>query len=280
MADHLHNIHDVVDTDPHFIVDMMTRTISDQSPVGTNLMQYDHNSQRLTFEMPLTIDGHKMNQCNRVEVHFINIGSNGKRTNGSIYPVDDLAINTEDPENEKITFTWLVSRDATQYAGSLSFALKFICDDEEGHPIYVWNTEVCTSISIGVGMDYGNSIATQYNDLLTVWYVRFIADGSDHIKDMEGIGEKWSLTYAEVHDRYIRELSSATANAKAEIRQTGEVIVTKLINEELGRDHLDEVILPAIDDAKTEAIAEINSKADDIVNVVLSRLPRAEEATF
>lgn len=49
--------HSIYDTDPHFVIDAVTRAITTQSK-KLKLMQYDHNSERLTFEMPRHIDGH------------------------------------------------------------------------------------------------------------------------------------------------------------------------------------------------------------------------------
>lgn len=264
--------HDVWDVDPHFVVDAENRTIIDQSPVGTTLMQYDHNSERLTFEAPLTVDEHDMSKCDRIEIHFINIGSNGKR-NADIYPVEDLKIKADDAT--KVEFTWLVSDKATLYAGSLSFVLRFICETD-GKETYRWNSAICSSINVGNGIDNRDSVATQYSDLLSAWYAQFLATGNEHTTEMERIGTTMTELALESYNTYLEALSAETDNAKIELRQT----VNNLINKEIGPEYLDATIIPAITTAKTEAIAEINSTAEDIVNVVLSRLPRAEEATF
>lgn len=264
------HIHDVWDVDPHFIVDMQTRVVSDQSPIGTTLMQYDHNSQRLTFEMAWTVDQHDMALCNRIEVHYINIGTNGKR-NAGVYVVDDLKKN--DGELETIEFTWLVSQNATQHAGSLSFVLKFICTDDNNEPVYRWSTAVCSDITIGVGMDNGEEVATRYADVLGAWYAQFLADGNEFKTDMENIGTAMSELALISYASYLEQLAENASTAKREIQKTGAEVVTNLLNEELGPEYLDETIFPAINNA-------INVKADDIVNVVLSRLPKAEGASF
>lgn len=40
--------HNLRDTDPHFVIDRTTREISVKTGT-TNIMQYDHNSERLTL---------------------------------------------------------------------------------------------------------------------------------------------------------------------------------------------------------------------------------------
>ena len=100
-------------------------------------MQFDHNSEVFTFELPRYIEGHDMMQCNRVEVHYLNIDSMTKQENEGIYLVDDLTVNADD--DTKITCSWLISQNATQLVGSLNFLLRFICLTEDVID-YVWNT--------------------------------------------------------------------------------------------------------------------------------------------
>ena len=71
------HIHSVYDGDTHFKIDPVTRQIENTSG-KVILMQNDHNSERFTFEIPRTIDGHDMSQCNAVEVHYINIDAKDK----------------------------------------------------------------------------------------------------------------------------------------------------------------------------------------------------------
>ena len=40
-------------------------------------MQYDHNSECFTFEIPKEIEGHNVTDCNVVEIHYINIDNTG-----------------------------------------------------------------------------------------------------------------------------------------------------------------------------------------------------------
>lgn len=227
------HIHEVADKDPHFTVDPATRIITNNSATKTALMQYDHNSERFTFDVPRHIDDHDLSLCDRVEVHYINIGSNGRR-NSDVYPVDDLAIHPGD--DTLITFTWLVSSTATSHEGSLSFVLRFICGSE-GAFDYIWNTAIYSGISIGKGMDNAETVVTQYADILGAWYNEFIAAGNERLKQLDQAKEE-AISYME--------------------------------------DKAEEIV----EDEAKMAIATIQVQADEIVNLVLERLPRAEEASF
>ena len=67
------HIHNVTDSDNKFIVDGVNRSIKNASTSKTMVMQFDHNSEVFTFEVPRYIEGHDMMLCNRVEVHYLNI---------------------------------------------------------------------------------------------------------------------------------------------------------------------------------------------------------------
>ena len=52
-----HN-HNVIDTDAHYKIDGITRTIVNIDETKRELVQNDHNSERFTFEIPRYVDGH------------------------------------------------------------------------------------------------------------------------------------------------------------------------------------------------------------------------------
>lgn len=211
--------HNVYDSDPYFVIDVDTRTITDQSETGTSLMQYDHNSERITFEIPRTIEEHDMFVCDRVEIHYINIGTDGTRSE-DVYEVDDLTVDSED--NELLLFTWLVSQNATMHAGSLSFIVRFICTTD-GKFDYVWNTAIYNSIPVGNGMNNADAVVSQYSDILGAWYNELLGYGGKVAKEI-----------------------APTLEAEIEAE-------------------------------KLAAIEAIKVQADEIVNLVLERMPQAED---
>lgn len=160
--------HPVYDTDTHFTIDPVSREMSNTACLKSCLIQHDHNSERFTFEVPKTIEGHDMSKCDSIQVHYINIDSQTKEQSAGVYEVDDLML-TEDPSGDRIYFSWLISHNATEYVGSLSFLIRFSCYGEDGFLSYVWNTAIYSGISISNGIDNGEVIIDDYADILNEW---------------------------------------------------------------------------------------------------------------
>ena len=139
--------HDVYDTDRHFIIDTVTRRITNVSG-KKSVVQYDHNSERFTFVLSRFVEEHDMTTCSAVEVHYINTGSSG--TSEGVYPATDLQVSTDN--DAVVVFSWLLASSATKYAGKLSFAIRFICASD-GKIGYIWNTTIFNDITVLEGMD-------------------------------------------------------------------------------------------------------------------------------
>lgn len=162
----LSHIHNVYDSDNKFAIDGISRAIKNNSTSKTIVMQFDHNSEVFTFELPRYIEGHDMTKCNRVEVHYLNIDTATKEEHEGIYLVNDLTINTDD-EN-KLTCSWLISQSATRLVGSLNFLLRFICLTDDVID-YVWNTSIFTGIYVSKGIYNSDIVAEQYIDTIKAW---------------------------------------------------------------------------------------------------------------
>lgn len=174
---YIHNVqgkdHTVTDKDgQHFVIDAITRQITNNTGKVV-LTKLDHNSECFTFEIPGEIEGHDMSDCNVVEVHYINIDSSTRAQNADVYTVEDFAVN----EEKKGTFSWIVSRSATQYAGTLNFAVHFACypETEEGAdksstPLYSWRTGVFSGISIIDSVFSAEQAIDDYSDILQSWW--------------------------------------------------------------------------------------------------------------
>lgn len=167
------HIHTVTDSEPRyrFIIDPVTRQITNKTGKAV-LTKLDHNSECFTFEIPAEIEGHDMSTCNRVEVHFINIDSTTRETKTGVYPIEDFK---KDDEKNAWTFTWLVSQNATQYAGTLSFAVRFACFSEEDMttPVYSWRTAVFTGITIVDSIFAAEEAMGDYSDIIQSWLTKF-----------------------------------------------------------------------------------------------------------
>ena len=158
--------HPVRDTDLHFVIDPITRAIKNNSGKIT-LMQYDHQSEIFTFELPRYIDTHDMSICDKVRVHYINIGSSSKYEPVSgVYEITDLQI---DPENEDlVTCSWLLTNNTTQLDGTLNFIIRFSCLTGETID-YSWSTAIYSGIVVAKTIDSTDEVMENTADILEQW---------------------------------------------------------------------------------------------------------------
>lgn len=156
------HLHSIYDTDSHFSIDPITRAIKNESPKKVTVMQYDHNSERFTFEVPRYVEGHDMSICNRVEVHYQNGETKG------VYEVKDLQLF---PEDENIVIcSWLISQNCTKFAAALDFRLTYKCIADDGETLdYVWSTAMHKGISVSAGISNSDDVIEQYADVLEQW---------------------------------------------------------------------------------------------------------------
>ena len=182
--------HTVTDGDKYFVIDPVTRKITNSSEKLT-LMQRDHNSERFTFSIPKMVDGHDMSSCNSVKVHYLNVElaelvkEDEEETNAKsneekeifyeptgnvyagLYESTDIAVDASD--KEKVICSWLISRNATQYFGELNFCVRFACVASDGTEDYGWSTDIYTGVKIIDGIYNTDIIAEEYPDILEQW---------------------------------------------------------------------------------------------------------------
>lgn len=159
------HLHEMRDSDSHFEVNPVTRSIKNTGDKST-LVQYDHKSEILTFELPRYIDGHDMSLCNRVEIHYINSDSSGRQQNRGVYEVDDFSVSEDD--DETMVWTWPISNHATQFVGPLTFAFRFACLTEDVVD-YAWSTSPFSGISVSPGIYNSETFVAEYVDILEKW---------------------------------------------------------------------------------------------------------------
>lgn len=152
--------HPVVDSDSRFVINSTTREISTTSD-KLELIQGDHQSERITFEIPKIVEGHDMSSSDRIEVHYINIDRRTNATSRDVYIIDDAAV-----DGDKLIFSWLISGNATKYYGRLNFIILFECLDPDGNYTYKWNTEICKLLTIGEGISNTSAVIEDHSDIL------------------------------------------------------------------------------------------------------------------
>ena len=208
--------HSVYDTDYHFPIDPVTRTIQNLCGKVT-LIQYDHNSERITFEIPRYIDGHDMSLCNQSEVHYNNIST--KETNPGVYPITDLMVDPTD--SDVVICSWLISRNATMLVGRLAFVVRFACVGENGTVEYAWNTVPYSEVKIASSIYNADVIADDFSDVyldvLAAWKAELTADANMVVIGAEthANAAAASKTLAEQYAKNASE-SALSAQASAE----------------------------------------------------------------
>ena len=163
-------IHQVQDDDMVFTLDTVTRKLVNSGSKKKTIPQYSHNSERLTFEFPRYIEGHDMSECNAIQIHYNNIEVKTKNESKDVYECNDIAV-----EDNKITFSWLISKKATTYEGSLNFIviLKCVADGELN---YAYPTEIYDKIRVTRGLDNGEAVDEAFSDILASWKKEIIAE--------------------------------------------------------------------------------------------------------
>lgn len=178
---HLHDVHDL---DSIFYIDTATRKTKTSVADNVILVQFDHNSERITFEMNRLVEGHDLYTCNRVEVHYINVENKTRESNCGVYEVTDLQVKPDD--ETKVVFSWLISQNATKMVGTLSFVIRFACVTDKID--YSWSTVIHEGIPVTTGIYNSDVVVEQYPDVLEQWYEKLFSTGdAGAVKSVNGI---------------------------------------------------------------------------------------------
>ena len=249
--------HSVIDDDLHFIIDPSTREIGNGSQ-KVKLMQYDHNSEQFTFEIPRFVEGHDMSLCNSIRVNYININKSNREQHPGVYEVSDIKV-----EKDNIIFSWLVSRNATQYVGPLNFLIKFMCFDENDYITYEWHTDIFKSASVSTGMNNEESIEEVYPDILEKWKSDVLAAEASRVAaESERVAAESERATAE-SERATAESERANtfAGYETEINQFKNEIVT---GKDSATDNTKFAIGEAEPNLEVPTMEEFNQLADDM----------------
>lgn len=175
--DHVHGSYESTN---RFRINPFSRQIINESEIDIVIAQRDHNSERFIFELPKMVEEHDMTSCNVIRIHYINAGSSGK-ANKDVYEVKDLKISEDDPN--MVTFSWLLSKNATLLDGVLSFSIQFACETD-GVVEYGWSTFPYKSIKVPETYDNSEDIIEEdYSDILEQWKEELFASFEDFSMD-------------------------------------------------------------------------------------------------
>lgn len=164
----------VVDSDAHFIIDLITRKVISNTD-KSDLVQFDHNSERITFECPRYIEGHDMLNCNKVIINYLD------DTLPGVYEVDDLKMK----DSDTTMFSWLISSNATQKVGKIFFAITFMCVQTNGDVTYRWNTAINEGLKVIEGMNQNSTIVYDNVDILEQWKQQLFGTSDGEISKIQ-----------------------------------------------------------------------------------------------
>lgn len=204
--------HPVTDTDNNFSINPVTRAIKNESVNKTLLVQYDHNSERFSFEIPKVVEGHEMDKCDKIEIHFVNIDAKTQQQSRGVYEVPKAEAQVSDQDDSMLVFSWLISQAATKYVGSLNFLVRFTClADDNVTPIYVWNTAIFSGIMVSNGLYNTDFVMEDYCDALEQWKyectaIKLMNLAQTQFGSKENGGENiWTATFDNLGEHYEKQ---------------------------------------------------------------------------
>lgn len=140
--------------DKVLVINNDLRTITIPQTVKMLGVESDEDVLRLHFRMPKTYGETDLSEF-VIRINYINA-----KGIGDIYTVSDTSI-----ADDTITFSWLISRNATAYKGSVRFIVCLKLYDETGLLIKEYNTTV-SSLPVLEGLEVSDIIIEQNPDII------------------------------------------------------------------------------------------------------------------
>lgn len=201
----------VTDFDTPFVIEPKSREITNKNLEKKILMKNDHQSEKFTFEVPRYIEGRDIALCNVVQVIYTNSGGSKRETANGVYTVEDFRVYPF--YDDIMTFTWLISQNATQYVGNLSFMLRFAQIDDNAKVLYSWQTKIFNELYIAETLDGVENFEHEYVDVIQQWKNTAMAELLSFV-DIS-VKENVNVAQIDVNKQNISELTSEQAVMKS-----------------------------------------------------------------
>lgn len=119
-------------------------------------VQFDHDVETVTFDCPRYWDDLDMSKM----VIYINY----KLPDGTLdaYPAKNIQV-----DGDIMHFDWTISRNLTQYKGTITFLVCIKKTGTDGVEVNHWNSELCTDMYVSEGMECQEQAQMEYSDLIT-----------------------------------------------------------------------------------------------------------------
>lgn len=139
------------------VIDAKTRKITVPDEYKLLGVESDENVERIYFKCPKIVgDG--------IDLSTLGLRINYQNANSQkdSYPVDELTV-----ENEFITFSWLLSRKAVAYKGTVKFIVCAVRTGDDGMVSNEWNTTIASAeVLEGLEVDFSSIPDEEGKDLL------------------------------------------------------------------------------------------------------------------
>lgn len=140
------------------------RTVTVPDELKKIAVQYDHNVETVTFDCPRYSDG--------VDMSEMTIYVNYMRPDGykDAYPCNNIVVDETDPET--MHFDWTITRNVTLVSGNLRFLVCVKKTDNEGNNVNHWNSDLCSDVRVGEGLECEEQIEQENPDTITAILIR------------------------------------------------------------------------------------------------------------
>lgn len=217
----------VDDNDNVFVIDPFTRDITTKHPQKTVLIEGDHNSERFTFELPRYVEGYDIAKCNVVQVCYNNVGTGGAGTITGVYTVTDMTVYNF--VADMLTFSWLISANATKHPGKLNFMVRFAVVDDNAEIKYAWSTNIYEGIRVVDSINADVEFEDEYVDVIRQWenevmgkMYKYVEDTVDRQVDVAQISTNAQNIYDLARDSAVLKARMDTFTSLEEGSTTGD----------------------------------------------------------
>jgi hypothetical protein len=221
----------IIDDDTIIRIDTKTKNFETDVLKNTTLIKGEHQSERLTFCMNRFVENKDLLECDKIRIHYINVGSSNNSSKG-VYTVTDATQTSTD----EIQFSWLISQNVTLYSGIVRFVIKFTNVDDDNKITYLWSTNINKDLSVSDGLDCDGVVDEEYIDILAQWEESIREDMNSEITKASPyvIKSEYRIDYNDDWEEEYKLLTSNDYDSIRELTVAGRPLVLELTQQGTG----------------------------------------------
>ena len=187
-----------VDDNEHVVIDEY-RNVHVPDELKNIAVQYDHNVEKVTFDCVRYWDGIDLSE---MVIYIKYIRADGRV---GMYIAPDVSVMADNPSG--MTFSWVLSKNATMTKGKLAFLVCAKQVDAKGNELHCWNSRLCDDMRVSEGLNVGTDIVELYPDVIGDILMRI-----EGVKDYDDVVSKGYLE--ERLGGIVNEVLAALPNAE------------------------------------------------------------------